>query len=249
MGSNTNLIRVFDHIAAKMGKNMPLNRIYGEDWFLRLILFWFDSNKGNGLEFPLSFGNDDVWYAQGRLRGFLDVPLSVFDGAFGNIKKDDENSYFNLERICKSFVVLEAKMKSPFRSDTAKTEIDQVSRTIFCMCRAVETACTWQWPKIEFIAFLDKFEQLAFYSLVMEEDSGGIDITTLHNKDHIRRCIETFIEKEPHDNYCNNFFLPFLEKISIEIITWEEVIAFITGEDIDYGNHLMKFYDRCKKFN
>jgi len=84
---NHDVIKAFILIAKRMEKNIPLNRIFGEDWILRLVLLWFDINKDDNLKFPLSFKKNDIWYAQGRLKGFLYKDFIEFDGTFGDIEK------------------------------------------------------------------------------------------------------------------------------------------------------------------
>lgn len=249
-------IEAFIHIAKKFEKNLPLNLIFGEDWLLRLVLLWFDINKDNNLDFPLSFNNDNIWYAQGRIKGFLPNDFAKTDGMFGDIEKDEDNSYLHLKKKCKKFVVLEAKMQSPYSKKTEHREgYDQVSRTLFCMCHATKTVFEWQWPKIEFNEYLDKFEKIAFYTLLPKENSAKIENLVFNNKNSIKRTITDIIDKSKDIDikysleYLNNYLFLFLEKTNIEIITWEEIIDFIIGNDNKYGNSLLKFYKYCKKFN
>jgi len=144
-------------------------------------------------------------------------------------------------------------MQSSYSSGTENRKgYDQVLRTISCMCETVKQGSLWQWPHIEFNEFLTKFDHIAFYSIFPEDKSGKIDNLLFNNKDSIKRRMCCILEKEKKKDYIeyyNKYFLPFLEKIWINIITWEEIIKFIQYNDEKYGDSLIKFYDYCKKYN
>jgi hypothetical protein len=44
-------------------------------------------------------------------------------------------------------------------------------------------------------------------------------------------------------------FLPLIEKINIDALSWEQIIEHIQSIDDDYGRQLEDFYNKCLEFN
>ncbi len=55
--------------------------------------------------------------------------------------------------------------------------------------------------------------------------------------------------KEPwFDKWFSNWFEPILHKIDITIISWEELLDTIRGNDPQAAEFLQSFYGQCKRF-
>lgn len=233
----------------------PPTEIFSEGWMLRLTLNWFNNNPCNH---PLSFDNGATWYSEALLTSKfkrlkqndkLAESSTHADGIIGHFEigykgKGD----FRLLKNVTQFVVCEAKMNSTYsKGITHASSYNQVARTVACMCNS----CTNSNINISNI------NNIGFYGIMPESKlhkEKSFEEFTM--KSHIKEIVNNRIEQyQNRDDYIekkewfNNYFIPFLEKVKIESITWESIINFISNKDLNYGIKLRDFYNNCIEFN
>jgi len=247
--------------------NILPTALYNEGWMLRLVLNWFSKNRGD-TGYLISFDKDAKWFSEGRLetifaheKGFkVGENYTAADGAYGNIvigtqeAKTGGNdidakgiSDIRLKRCCHQFVTIEAKMYSDFsKGVTNAPSYDQVARYVANMAYVVSKDGT----------NLNDIKDLAFYTFLPYEQKSNPDIKMCITKEHIREAVrkrvdcykecESYREKE---DWFNTAFEPFLEKIKIGLISWEDILEYIQGVDKESHEMLNKFYELCKRFS
>jgi hypothetical protein len=189
------------------------------------------------------------------------------DAVYGNfeIRNQGDTTNIKLKNQCHQFIVVEAKMNSPY--DTGVTNVkkyNQAARTVACMSKVIEHSqqSVKDVKDVAFYTLLPKArkdEKSKFYKATFHE------FTTI---DHIRGTVQNRInvykEREEervkyredyrgeyHKKYAeierwhNDYFLPLLSRIKIELITWEEVRDFIISADPSIKIPLTHFYDNC----
>ncbi len=268
MGSSiTNVIEGF----MAFEKNIqPTKLLYNEGWMLRFVLKWFDEHReikhdminieaGSRLFFEAALPTKFSELSERELgeKDKLWEPYTTADGVYGNFKfdNDDNNGYGNLELLenCKQFVVVEAKMFSPFKKGVKNAkEYNQVARTIACMCNVVANSG----QNIEDI-------DVSFFTIIPKGQEDKIASFKGFNRcDCIKNIIKDRYEQyssrldyNDKKNWYDNNFLPLCEKLfggkeSLKLLFWEDIIKFIKDNDqTGYGESLEKFYDECYKYN
>jgi hypothetical protein len=233
--------------------NVQPTLLYNEGWMLRLVLKWFDEHKG--IDHCLSMKENTHWFSEGLIKSKfaatyrgddLAEGFTHADGIYGDfIVGGDGFGDVVLKENCRQFVVVEAKMFSKLSAGvTHSPNYNQAARNVACICNLL-TETKQAFDNIGFFVIIPKSQILnekTFYEYI--------------DKDHIRNVVQERVNQyknredyaEKNDWY-NNCFVPFLEKINIEILTWEEIIDFITEKDKIYGNDLQEFYKLCRRYN
>ena len=233
----------------------PPTEIYSEGWMLRLVLNWFYNNEIK--DHPLAFNQNSRWYSEALLsskfhplwRGDnLSESWTHADGVIGQFEIGD-NGYGDLKvtEDTTQLIICEAKMLSKYSSGIKNaTQFNQVARSIACMSNIFSK------NNVEI-----KKCSIAFYALVPE--NRLVKEKTFYKyieKKDIKRIvfnrIEQYREREDYNDkavWYRNIFIPFLEYIKIENISWESVIKYIKTNDLSYGTRLDEFYQKCLNFN
>ena len=112
---------------------------------------------------------------------------------------------------------------------------NQAARTVACMAEAIKFA------KLKPV----DFDSLAFY-LIAPEDNKKINNVYLKKKN-----IEDRVKNRctANNTWFLNDFLPVLNRITIERISFEYLIDVISSRDNDYGADIKSFYDECLNNN
>lgn len=235
---------------------LPATELYNEGWMLRLILDWFSGQPSKS--HPLSFSPGARWFSEALLPSvflpkFQGDPLSESwthaDGVIGNFNigeagKDD----LSICQNAKHFVVLEAKMFSKLSSGVKHAKnYDQAARNVACMAEVLKRGGSSP------VAF----SQLGFYVLAPSEQiEKEPSFKRQTSKDSIQRKIKDRVDtysdreyKDEKENWFREWFLPVLEHIDIRCLTWEEVIGYIQGENLESGKQISAFYEKCLQYN
>ncbi len=233
----------------------PPTEIFSEGWMLRLTLNWFYNNPCNH---PLAFDNGANWYSEALLTSKfkrinhndkLAEAETHADGVIGNFEiGNNGKGDLKLMKNGTQFVVCEAKMFSSYsKKITNSPNYNQVARTVACMCNIITSS------NIN----LSNFNNIGFYGIMPEsklnkEKTFEEFIKKFHIKETVNNRIEQYRNRADYvekKEWFNNSFIPFLEKIKIESITWESIINFISDMDLNYGIKLRDFYNNCIEFN
>lgn len=212
--------------------------IFNEGWMLRLVLDWFDRNRG--IQHKLAFEPGAHWYSEallsthfkGKKNSQVRETSTHADGIIGHIEiRGRTRSGIDLCSNATQFVVIEAKMGSSLsKSVTHANYYDQASRTVACMAHMIGEKGLRP----------EAFKKLAFYVIAPKGKKFS-----LVNKDNIteivsKRFHESGIES---DDWLDDIFLPMMNLVEPDVISWEEVLDSLP--DSDEVDGLKEFYQRC----
>jgi hypothetical protein len=230
----------------------PPTILYNEGWMLRLVLDWFNNHQIDN--HYLSIPHNGRWYSEALLpsaflRRSLDKKNGLAerethaDGVIGHFTfVQSGTAIASLTKDAGHFVVVEAKMSSGLSTGVKNAGYyNQAARSVACMAEVICRANID--PK--------KMSSLGFYVVAPKDKIDNDTFTELVSIDSIlsivkRRVSEYGGEK---DDWFHDWFIPTIEKIVIDTISWEDVIATITRIDSVSGQELSEFYDVCLKFN
>ena len=231
---------------------LPPSEVYNEDWMLRLILDWFSRQPAS--DHQLSFENGARWYSELLLPSqFLpryqrDPQAEAYthaDGVIGHFSIDRSGKGdIDLDPDAKQFMVVETKIFSKLSRGIKNFEnYDQAARTIACIAQTLSLTQRQ----------ISDISKLGFY-VVAPENQLKFEPTfqTLLEKDSIRIKVQKRIKaySDPTDAEAKNrwfktWFLPTLECIDIQCLTWEKIISYINANDRHNGDALSEFYENC----
>ena len=228
----------------------PPTEIYNEGWLLRLVLNWF--SKRGPIDHPLSFHTESGWFSEAlipspfllRYRGDrLAEARTHADGVIGQIEIGRSGKAdLDLLDDASQFVILEAKINSPLSSGTKNApNYDQAARNVACIAEVLRR-CERE-PQM--------MSTLGFYVLAPEDKirAGTFERVLAPNSIHtkVKRRVSSY-EGERDDWYAD-WFLPLMEKLYIDPLSWEEIIQRIGEEDGQASNSLREFFEYCLLFN
>ena len=236
--------------------NLLKTELYNEGWMLRLVLYWFHKTKYTFEtdNYKISMKEGVHWFSEGRLESPFkkDKELGIkknegytrADGIYGNIVLGG-NGYSDIKLAdnCKQFIVTEAKIFSEYSEGITKIKnYNQAARNIACMYKIVENSGQ----------SYHKIEEIAFYTLLPKSQIEKKTFKEYTKVEHIKKTIENRIK--PYNGKMKKWFdsfSDFLNKIKIELISWEDIIDFIKNNDQDqeYGKMLSVFYKNCLNYN
>jgi hypothetical protein len=235
---------------------LPPTEVYNESWMLRLILDWFSRQPPS--DHQLSFEKDARWYSEILLPSqFLprfqkDPQAESYthaDGLIGHfsIGRSGKGD-IDLDPDAKQFVVLEAKIFSSLSKGIRNFKnYDQATRTIACIAETISIKEKQ----------INDLSRLGFYVVAPEKQiKFEPTFQTFLQKDSIRIKVQKRIkaysdstDSEMKNKWFAKWFLPTLDRVEIECMTWEEIIAYISSCDSANGDALRKFYEKCLALN
>ena len=228
----------------------PPTLLFEEGWMLRLVLDWFATSNVSG--HTLSFDGASTWYSEAllpstflsRYRG--DKYAEGFthaDGAIGHIAvATSGQTDLSLKPEATILKVVEAKMFSPLsRGTTHARQYNQAARNVACMAEVLQRANRAP----------DCFEQLGFYVLAPNQQIEDRVFDRYMSARSIRAVVEERVANydEPKTAWFNGWFLPMLQQVKVECISWEGVLEFISVHDRNASGGLSEFYSQCLKYN
>ena len=140
----------------------------------------------------------------------------------------------------RQLIVIEAKMGSGLsRGVKNAPDYGQASRNVACMAHALEVAG----------ARPEQFDSLAFYVVAPQSQIEAGAFRDLVTHDGIRSQVAARVDQYDgrHGEWFEERFLPTLEWMELGLISWEELVDFIDGEERQ--GELTEFYSGCLKFN
>ena len=246
------LQRIHDLLAelTQGAAHFPPTELYNEGWMLRLMLDWFANHTVS--DHPLSFQANATWYSEALLPSAflprrhgdtLGESRTHADGVIGHFVIGQQGKAdFDLLPGATQFLVLEAKMNSKLSSGTSNAPyFDQAVRNVACIAEVLLRANR---PA-------DQLTDLAFYVLAPQAaiDNGKFTNELHHDsimKKVVRRVGDYQGEK---DDWHANWFLPLLEHVTIETLSWESLLACIDKHDPNSAAEYRDFYANCLHFN
>jgi hypothetical protein len=236
---------------------------------LRLVLQWFSDHADckfiSEENASIYIKENARWYSEALLKtefARIDQHDELWesythaDGVYGDFKIGDKGSEdLKLKPDWKQFVVLEAKMESPFSKGTTHAKgYNQAARIVACMAKIESDS------KQKVNEKVNEKKDIAFYTLVPESQKNKFE--KFIKIEEIKKTVGDRVDeysrsKEPVDtnawpdkkDWYDNHFCDFCERIKTKLITWEEIIEFIKSKDQQFGKELECFYNKCKNYN
>jgi hypothetical protein len=235
---------------------LPPAEVYNEGWLLRLILDWFSRQPAS--DHPLSFEKGARWYSEILLPSQFLPRFQTDPQAESYTHADGVIGHFSIGRSgkgdmdlhldAKQLVVIEAKIFSSLSKGTKNFKsYDQAARTAACIA---ETLSIRQ-RQIKDISKLGYYvvapeKQLKFeptFQNFLQKESIRIKV---------QKRIKTYSDPpdaETKNRWFEKWFLPTLEVIEIQCLSWEEIISHINAHDRHHGEALLEFYQKCLALN
>ena len=250
-GRSVDRIRSILERATTSERVMPPTELFNEGWLLRLALDWFACRPD--VSHPLGMPAGARWYSEAllpsqfaaRSRGdSLAETHTHADGAIGHFRightgKGD----LALESGASHFVVLEAKLNSKLSSGVKNAPgFDQAARTVACIAYILSVARVRP----------EQMSGLGFFVVAPTvRIDGGVFATKLA-KESIRQKVERRVrayKSMTKDQWFSNQFLPVLDVIDVEALSWESVAATIEEHDNETGAWFTEFYECSLYYN
>ena len=235
---------------------LPPTEVYNEGWMLRLILDWFSRQPASTHQ--LSFEEGARWYSEILLpsqflpRFQTDPQAEAYthaDGMIGHFSVGHSGKgAIDLHPDAKQLVVIEAKIFSSLSKGVKNFKnYDQAARTTACIAETLSI------KKRQ----VNDLSRLSFFVVAPEKQlKFEPTFQTFLQKDSLRIKVQKRIraysdspEAEAKNKWFATWFLPTLERIDIECMTWEEIISYISSSDSVNGDALLEFYEKCIGLN
>ena len=222
--------------AGKKGQLFPPTFLYNEGWLLRLVLDCL-SRQSQPVEWcPIKFADGrSKWYSEVLLPSqFLarkhvgrNDPLAEHwtraDGVIGHVVLGNKGlADISLSNSATQLIVIEAKLFSRLsRGVTKAPYFDQAARSVACIAELLFKAK--RQPEQE------PFSSLCFYIVAPQEQkhffSSELSKDSIESK--VSRRVSEYHEKEKEE-WFKNSFLPTWRKITVDFISWEELLRYKT---------------------
>jgi len=231
--------------------NIQPTILYNEGWMLRLLLFQFSTMKLERDGHPLAFLPGSIWFSEALLpslflQRYRGDPLSEAythaDGVIGHFTIGGRGKGdCVLKSEARHFVVTEAKIFSGLSSGvTNDPYYHQAARNTACMVEMMRIADIKpeQMAKIGFfvLAPKSKIEQGIYKEKLDKEKIINL----------VKRRIEAYGGEK--DKWFAEWFLPAINLIQVEAISWEELIGFCSNNP-SFLKEISAFYESCLQYN
>ncbi len=227
---------------------LPPTELYNEGWLLRLVLDWFERERTTGHPFAVQKGAR--WYSEALLASqFLptrrtDTLAESFthaDGVMGHFEiSPGESGEATLRKDAEQFVVIEAKLGSRLSKGVKNSSgYGQAARNVACVAHVVQVAGIQ--PRA--------LHSLGFFVAAPEQQIQSGVFEDFVTKKKIRSQVKARVAQYDgtHDAWFKDSFLPTLEAIVVDLLSWESIIGHIDEHDANSG--LPEFYHDCLRFN
>jgi hypothetical protein len=238
--------------AESSAPNIGPTVLYNEGWLLRLLLH----TAARGVDcLPFRFAPGARWFSEALLHSpFLPrhrgdpegESRTHADGLVGHFHFDQTKSGAVLDADADQFIVCEAKIFSGLSKGTTRAPgYDQAARTIACMASMLtETGGSG-----------DAMKSLGFYVFAPQQQFDRGVFGDLMTPDSIRRKVARRIAR--YDDDCRKLRLepwserwlsPLLNRLDLQIVSWESVIVRIKNSDRRWGDTVQDFYSRTLRY-
>jgi hypothetical protein len=242
------------HVAHTAERIFPPTIFYNEGWLLRLVLDVLSTQHSE--RDVLAFEPGSRWFSEAllpsqflarRRRDPLAEGWTHADGIIGHFLIGT-TAFANatLARGATQFVVTEAKLFSLLSPRvTNASYFDQAARNVACIAEVLANA--ERQPK--------DFSSLGFYVIAPSERIKLNLFRSALTKQSIQAKVERRVsEYEPPDRekkeaWLRDWFLPTLDCVDIECLSWEQIIDDLRSGDECFRKELSNFYSQCLRFN
>jgi hypothetical protein len=245
------MIRRVSELLAQCGSSfaiLPPTELFNEGWMLRLVLDWFNRNRG--VPHELSFLPEARWYSEALLappflpetRGDLRAEsFTHADGVIGHFSiRPGERAEATLLPNARQLVVVEAKLGSALSSGVKNSRTyEQAARNVACMANMLATKNIS--PK--------SLERLGFYLVAPRGQIEAGVFGDLVSKSSVRSKVEIRVAQYAgqRDKWFREAFMPLLEQVDLGVLSWESILDRVQSEESQ--TDLPEFYSQCLKFN
>ena len=230
--------------------NFPLTLLYNEGWLLRLVLAWYSQHKLK--DKLLQFQPRATWFSEALLpspfkphyRGDPRAETRTHvDGLVGHFSigisgKADANLNANATQL----IVIEAKIFSPLAGGTKNApSFDQAARNVACIAELLNQA-----NRLPL-----EMTSLAFFIMAPEAQiKTGVFAQKLERA-AIKAAVLTRAKAFSIElgGWVEEWFIPTLEVIRMEVLSWESLIGYTATNDPDTFQSLHAFYEQCLIYN
>jgi hypothetical protein len=232
------------------GCRFPPNRVFGEDWLLRVVLEQWQKHPPRRSRFPfLPFPPRARVYSEAQLPtpfarrpggGFPGEGRTHVDGIVGDFELVNRTGV-RLDPDWKTLAVFEAKMFSGLSKGSRNAPCyDQVSRTAACMIHAMLEA--------------GQAERDAHLVVLYPQDSKAI-APGQYSPQKIEQRIAERLDgyrspgrADPIPRFRAQW-RAVLPRIGVHFVTWEEVLDDLAADASSLPKELHEFYRLCVQFN
>jgi len=231
-------------------RNFPPTVLYNENWMLRIILDWFTTNGNSESLIPVL--PDSKWYSEALLASAflpqsrddkLGENYTHADGVIGHFSIGDSGrGDLVLLPNAEQLIIIEGKMFSRLSSGVTNARYyDQAARTVGCIAEVLRLAKRRP----------DKMKSLAFYLMAPQSQIEQGFFTLEMSKESITQKVQKRVSgyNGKRNQWLQDYFSPLIEKIAIEIFSWENILQNMVETYSEYGTEAQNFYHKCLQFN
>jgi len=234
---------------------LPPTALFNEGWLLRLAL-----EQVSGPEFTgqlLSPRTGGRWFSEGllpspflaRKRGdILAEGWTHADAVVGHFEVSrGGRSEISVARTATQFVVVEAKLGSPLSAGTTRAPFyNQAARNIACIAEVLERAGLTP-EALGSVGFVVVAPACQIGPVISREIVSKVNVrSTVEKRAGMYVGTPNELEKR---TWFEKVFLPLLDAIRIEVVSWESLLDSIAGLTPKAAPALQEFYERCLVFN
>ncbi len=241
--------RLIDTVESESA-HFPRTLLYNEGWLLRLILDWHSRHKIT--DHPLLFQPGATWFSEAllpspfrpRFRGDTRAEARTHaDGIVGHISVGSSaKADARLLDGATQFIVAEAKIYSPLSGGTRNAPtFDQAARNVACITELLYRA---KLPP-------SNMTSLAFFVLAPDAQINTGVFAKKLDKAAISAAVQARAKAFSSElgGWVDEWFLPTLDMIRIEALSWESLIGTTAFNDPEAFQSFQAFYKRCLMYN
>jgi hypothetical protein len=227
---------------------LPPTALYNEGWMLRLVLEWFARHPPAG--HPLDVLPGSSWRSEALLGSafaprFRGDPLAESfthaDGVIGNVRAGSGRGDVLPAPSANQFTVVEAKLMSGLSAGTTRAKAyNQAARNVACLADALARGAA------DLATIRAGFVLLAPASQI----NAGI-FGSWCAKDNIEVIVRARVADYDGQRHAwlDSAFLPALAAVTVDVLSWEAVLAHIATIAPADAESLAAFYKECLTFN
>jgi hypothetical protein len=247
------ILGILESCSGEVAKVSP-TILYNEGWLLRLALDWFSTRSVPGHALDFEDGAD--WYSEALLpSAFLATqrpdPLAEgwthADGVIGHFEIGDVGKGdLKLRPGAHQLVIVEAKMSAALSSGVTNAEyFDQAARAVACMAEVLNRADrpASKMSRLGFCVLAPQAQiERGFFEEQVNKESIGAKV---------KQRVSDWVGKHDDDKqrWHSECFQLVLDRIRLDVLSWEQVVETITVHDAGAGEAVGAFYDKCLAFN
>ncbi len=253
-----NMTRTVDRLLLACGTEesvLPPTALFNEGWLLRLILEHFSGPEFIGELFSPAAGGR--WFSEGllpsqflpRKRGDrLAETWTHADGVVGHFDVScTGRSEVTLMPNATQFIVVEAKIGSALSAGTTRAPFyNQAARNIACIAEVLNRAGITP----------GSLGSVGFFVLAPACQIGPVVSREILSKVSVRGTVEKRVamyvgtaNEQEKQAWFERAFLPLLDAITIDAVSWEDLLTRIERFTPKAAPALFDFYKQCLRFN